>query len=283
MSQLLAVTLVIVVATLPRLGHADALTEIIQQDLTTLGYATGGTDGEMNVETAVAISQFQAERGMDVTGEVTPQLAGVLKAAINKPDMPAPVVQEAPATPAAQAAQAQPAQPQQGSAIGAIAGAMAPSMAQGMLQGATGIDPAMLQAVMGGEPSQQSAQMDPETMQALQAQMTQTMGGAMGMDQAGIEAMQAMQMEAMQEQAQQACLQQKIAEAQAAQESAQKRRGFGSLMRAVSRLGGDEIAGSIASASADIAEANATITDLQSAASDLGLTDEDVASCGTAQ
>ncbi|NIW25574.1 MAG: hypothetical protein GWN29_13960, partial [Gammaproteobacteria bacterium] len=73
---------------LPGLAGADALTQMIQQDLTALGYATGASDGEMNVETAVAISQFQAERGMDVTGEVTPQLAGVIKAAINNPDMP---------------------------------------------------------------------------------------------------------------------------------------------------------------------------------------------------
>jgi len=274
--------LILGLAALPQLVQADALTAMIQEDLVTLGYALPSTDGEMSVETAVAISQFQAERGMDVTGEATPQLAGILKAAIKNPDLPTPVPAAA-AAPAAQAAQAQPAQPQQGSAIGAIAGAMAPSMAQGMLQGATGIDPAMIQAVMGGESPQQSAQPDPETMQALQAQMTQMIGGASGMDQAGIEAMQAMQMQAMQEQAQQACLQQKIAEAQAAQESAQKRRGFGSLMRAVSRLGGDEIAASVAGVGADISEANATITDLQSAAKDFGLTDDQVAECGAAQ
>ena len=155
-------------------------------------------------------------------------------------------------------------------------------MMQGMVSGATGIDPAMLQAVMGGEP--QSAEMDPEDMAALQAQMAQMMGGATGVDPAMIQAVQAEAMQKQQaEQSQQACLQQKIAEAQAAQESAQRRRGFGSLMRAVSRLGGDEIASSVAGITGDIAEASATINDLQSAARDLGLTEEEVASCGAAQ
>ena len=72
----------------------------MQRDLSALGYATGNTDGLMVTETIVAISQFQAENDMPVTGEVTPQLAGVLAARTN-------VVAEVPASdPAArQAAQ----------------------------------------------------------------------------------------------------------------------------------------------------------------------------------
>ncbi|MEQ9004866.1 MAG: peptidoglycan-binding protein, partial [Pseudomonadales bacterium] len=56
----------------------DGLVGMVQRDLTALGYDTGGASGEMNTATIVAISKFQAENGMEVTGEVTPQLAGIL-------------------------------------------------------------------------------------------------------------------------------------------------------------------------------------------------------------
>lgn len=82
---------------------ADALTQIVQRDLVELGYDPGNTDGEATVETAVAISRFQAENGLEVTGEATPQLAGIIKAAING-DLPTPATQ--PAAPAAQSAAA---------------------------------------------------------------------------------------------------------------------------------------------------------------------------------
>jgi len=59
---------------------ADNLTAMVQKDLTALGYDTGGASGEMNTATVVAISRFQAENGLEVTGEVTPQLAGMLSA-----------------------------------------------------------------------------------------------------------------------------------------------------------------------------------------------------------
>ena len=59
---------------------ADNLTHMVQRDLSALGYDTGGTSGEMNTATIVAISKFQAENDMEVTGEVTPQLAGILSA-----------------------------------------------------------------------------------------------------------------------------------------------------------------------------------------------------------
>ncbi len=72
------------VLTLPGLSSADDLTAIIQKDLASLGYDPGNLDGEATVPTIVAVSKFQAEHGMEVTGEITPQLAGVIKAAINQ-------------------------------------------------------------------------------------------------------------------------------------------------------------------------------------------------------
>lgn len=60
------------------------MTEMIQRDLATLGYDVGPATGEMNTRTAVAISQFQAENNMEVTGTVSPQLAGILSARADK-------------------------------------------------------------------------------------------------------------------------------------------------------------------------------------------------------
>jgi peptidoglycan hydrolase-like protein with peptidoglycan-binding domain len=57
---------------------ADALTQIIQRDLVTLGYEPGNTDGESSVATAVAISKFQAELDLVVTGDASPQVAGII-------------------------------------------------------------------------------------------------------------------------------------------------------------------------------------------------------------
>jgi peptidoglycan hydrolase-like protein with peptidoglycan-binding domain len=62
---------------------------MVQQDLVALGYDPGNTDGEATTQTIVAISKFQAEHDLPVTGEVTPQLAGVLKAQIKKGGQPA--------------------------------------------------------------------------------------------------------------------------------------------------------------------------------------------------
>jgi peptidoglycan hydrolase-like protein with peptidoglycan-binding domain len=61
-------------------ASADKLTEIIQSDLAALGYEPGNVSGEMTTETIVAISRFQAENDMTVTGEASPQLAGIIKA-----------------------------------------------------------------------------------------------------------------------------------------------------------------------------------------------------------
>jgi len=59
---------------------ADELTQIIQQDLISLGYDVGGVDGELNTKTIIAISKFQSEHQLEVTGEPSPLLAGVIKA-----------------------------------------------------------------------------------------------------------------------------------------------------------------------------------------------------------
>jgi hypothetical protein len=48
-----------------------------------LGYDPGNTNGELTKTTVVAISKYQAGNGMEVTGEATPQLAGVLAAAVD--------------------------------------------------------------------------------------------------------------------------------------------------------------------------------------------------------
>lgn len=59
------------------------LVQIIQRHLATLGYEPGNTDGELTKATVVAISKFEASNGMEVTGQATPQLAGILAAAVD--------------------------------------------------------------------------------------------------------------------------------------------------------------------------------------------------------
>ena len=49
---------------------ADNMTMMVEQELDRLGYATGPVDGEETLETTIAISKFQAENNLDVTGEV---------------------------------------------------------------------------------------------------------------------------------------------------------------------------------------------------------------------
>ncbi len=60
--------------------YANDLTLMVEKDLAALGYQTGAVDGEESMETVIAISKFQAENDLTVTGEVTPQLAGILSA-----------------------------------------------------------------------------------------------------------------------------------------------------------------------------------------------------------
>ena len=62
-------------------AEADELIKMVEQDLARLGYAPGPVDGEETIDTTVAITKFQAEHGMVITGEVTPELARALMAA----------------------------------------------------------------------------------------------------------------------------------------------------------------------------------------------------------
>lgn len=65
---------------------ADDLTKMIQKDLIALGYDPGNIQGELSTETIVAISTFQAENDLEITGEASPQLAGVIKARLKSKD-----------------------------------------------------------------------------------------------------------------------------------------------------------------------------------------------------
>jgi hypothetical protein len=56
------------------------VTQSVQRHLKALGYDPGNTDGNATTETVIAISQFQAEKGLEVTGEASPQLLGILSA-----------------------------------------------------------------------------------------------------------------------------------------------------------------------------------------------------------
>jgi len=180
MIRTLALIALLVAFTAP-IALADELTEIVQKDLVALGYDPGNISGDLSTDTIVAISKFQAEHDLEVTGMPTPQLAGVIKATISKKNSP---------------------------------GASAPP--------------------------------DPATLQA----------------------------------AQQTCLQEKIA---AAQSSQKKKRGLGSLMRAVSRtaaqMGGGGAMQDIARVSSDIYAVDATASDLKSAAEDLGIAESDLEEC----
>lgn len=60
----------------------DEMTLMIQQNLATLGYDVTPS-GVMDTRTAIAISQYQAKNDMQVTGEVSPQLAGILAAKVS--------------------------------------------------------------------------------------------------------------------------------------------------------------------------------------------------------
>jgi len=62
-------------------SSADDMTMMVEQELDRLGYATGPVDGEETLETTIAISKFQAENNLAVTGEVSPDLIRSLMAA----------------------------------------------------------------------------------------------------------------------------------------------------------------------------------------------------------
>lgn len=82
----------------PLAAAADELTMMVEQDLAALGYDTGMVDGEESMETVIAISKFQAENNLEVSGAVTPQLAGILAARVANPEAgTAPAAAAAPA------------------------------------------------------------------------------------------------------------------------------------------------------------------------------------------
>ncbi|MEM7502192.1 MAG: peptidoglycan-binding domain-containing protein [Pseudomonadota bacterium] len=83
---------------LPLAVNAEELVKMIQKDLIALGYDPGNIQGEISTQTVVAISRFQAEYNFDVTGEATPQLAGVIKATLKQKNNPAATIASAPAT-----------------------------------------------------------------------------------------------------------------------------------------------------------------------------------------
>lgn len=68
----------------PEFAVADELAKMAQQELVALGYDPGNSDGEVTPQTVMAIAKFQAEHDMEVTGEVSPQLVGALRAAAKK-------------------------------------------------------------------------------------------------------------------------------------------------------------------------------------------------------
>lgn len=82
----------------PGLAFADELTQIVQQDLISLGYDPGAADGTATTKTIIAVSKFQAEHNMEVTGEITPQLAGTIQAAMSQQNNPAASSAQATAT-----------------------------------------------------------------------------------------------------------------------------------------------------------------------------------------
>ena len=67
---------------------ADELTRAIQKDLLRLGYEPGNIQGELDKDTIVAISRFQAENDLEVTGEPSPRLAEDLRTALENGGSP---------------------------------------------------------------------------------------------------------------------------------------------------------------------------------------------------
>jgi hypothetical protein len=63
--------------------YSDNTTLMVQQMLDALGYEVGTPDGNLGTQTIIAISEFQAEKGQTITGEVSPQLAGILAAEVD--------------------------------------------------------------------------------------------------------------------------------------------------------------------------------------------------------
>jgi peptidoglycan hydrolase-like protein with peptidoglycan-binding domain len=174
-------------------AYCDDLTRMVQADLISLGYDPGEPNGEASTKTIIAVAKFQTEHNLEPTGEITPQLAGVIQAAIEQ---------------------------------------------------------------------QQNPGNNAQTALAAQPQTTPEQ------DQATLHARQ------------QACLQEKAA---AAEKANSMKRGLGKLFSAISRttgqFGAPEVAGQISSTTSDIYSVDASVSDIQGAAKDLGLSESDVEAC----
>jgi len=66
-----------------RLLDQSGMVRMIQVSLDRLGYNPGPANGQLERETVIAITQFEAAKGMPVTGQATPQLAGILAAEVD--------------------------------------------------------------------------------------------------------------------------------------------------------------------------------------------------------
>lgn len=188
----------VIVLVLLAVGHVgpaycDDLTQMVQTDLITLGYDPGKANGEATTETIIAVAKFQTEHNLEPTGQITPQLAGVIQAALAQKKNPVKTTQTASA-----------AQPQT------------------------------------------TPEQDQATLRARQ----------------------------------QACLQEKAA---AAEKANSMKRGLGKLFSAISRTTGQfvspEVAGQIYGTTSDVYSVDASVSDIQGAAKDLGLSESDVEAC----
>lgn len=59
----------------PDINVNASLIQLVQGYLAELGYEPGPATGELTTETVIAVSQYQAEKGLEVTGEITAELA----------------------------------------------------------------------------------------------------------------------------------------------------------------------------------------------------------------
>ena len=224
---LAALTALIVAAPAAAFDKAD-LTRAVQQDLHKLGYDPGNLEGEVTLQTAMAISKFQAENDLEVTGEVTPQLAGILSAMTS----PVKQVEAVPPEPAVTEAPPAEAPPEPEVAAEAVA---EPEPAE---------EPVIVAAAAAAAEAAQppAEEVDPEVLEA----------------------------------ARQECLREKIAEAE---EAAKKRRGYTSLASAVGRTAAQLGNSDVSRTAGDVYLASATANDLNNAARDLGITDDELAEC----
>lgn len=71
------------------IAQADDLTLSVEQSLAALGYDVGPVDGVETMETVIAISKYEAENQMTVTGEVSQELASSLVAKSANPTVAA--------------------------------------------------------------------------------------------------------------------------------------------------------------------------------------------------